>query len=654
MKLFQQGRWIWLADAEGKTPQVSADQYVEFVDSIAYRGKPLTLYLSCDSDYTLFVNDVYAASNQYGDFEHYKIYDTLDLMPLLVPGTNQLRILVHHWGISTSRYRPARAGLIYEIYEGESLISCSTSAVLSGQSAPYRCGQPVFVSGQLGLTFAYDATREGETVYAPSVTVDKACTFYPRPIPKHKVLERRPMQSITALSPAHYLIDLGKEAVGLPVLEVYSETEQTLTVAWGEHITDGGVRMKLGGRNFYYEYKTRCGQNHFTDYMLRLGCRYLEIFAPEPLTVLYAGILPTVYEADPVPYTMDDPIHQQIYDVCLHTLQLCMMEHYVDCPWREQALYAYDSRNQMLCGYYAFAGGNATYARANLRLIGMDRRDDGMLSICHPCGTDLVIPSYSLYYFLQMKEYAEHTGDLSLAEEMLPKLCSVADAFMKNAHNGLLNSFSGKNYWNFYDWSPYCEGTLGASQAATPDLCLNSLFVIALDCLESLTAALSCNFSYPGVAHTLRRRIQEEFFTDAGVFTLHRGRDEYTVLGNSLAILAGVPDRQTARVICDRLSDGSLTECSLAMKILQYDALLSVDTDRYRDFILADIRQNYTPMLDAGSTTVWETVAGEADFGGAGSLCHGWSAIPIVVYHRLGMIQAPNSRRADHFPIKSR
>ena len=42
-----------------------------------------------------------------------------------------------------------------------------------------------------------------------------------------------------------------------------------------------------------------------------------------------------------------------------------------------------------------------------------------------------------------------------------------------------------------------------------------------------------------------------------------------------------------------------------------------------------------TPMLEAGSTTVWETELGEQDFSGAGSLCHGWSAMPIYYYHTL-------------------
>jgi hypothetical protein len=42
-------------------------------------------------------------------------------------------------------------------------------------------------------------------------------------------------------------------------------------------------------------------------------------------------------------------------------------------------------------------------------------------------------------------------------------------------------------------------------------------------------------------------------------------------------------------------------------------------------------------MLSAGATTFWETELGEADFENAGSLCHGWSALPIYYFHRLNV-----------------
>ena len=40
-------------------------------------------------------------------------------------------------------------------------------------------------------------------------------------------------------------------------------------------------------------------------------------------------------------------------------------------------------------------------------------------------------------------------------------------------------------------------------------------------------------------------------------------------------------------------------------------------------------------MLEKGATSFWETINGDADFGNAGSLCHGWSAMPIYYLNRL-------------------
>ena len=90
-----------------------------------------------------------------------------------------------------------------------------------------------------------------------------------------------------------------------------------------------------------------------------------------------------------------------------------------------------------------------------------------------------------------------------------------------------------------------------------------------------------------------------------------------------------------SKQLCEKLVSGELIECSLSMKVLEYEALLNTDTETYRNFVLQEIRSNYKRMLDSGSNTVWETINGASDFDNAGSLCHGWSAVPIIYYHRL-------------------
>ena len=63
------------------------------------------------------------------------------------------------------------------------------------------------------------------------------------------------------------------------------------------------------------------------------------------------------------------------------------------------------------------------------------------------------------------------------------------------------------------------------------------------------------------------------------------------------------------------------------MRAFYYDSLLRVD-EKYKAYIIKDIKTRYKKMLDAGATTFWETELGWKDFDEAGSLCHGWSALP--------------------------
>ena len=111
--MWEQAKWIWIDSEQGM------DEYAEFYAEFIDKTGRAVCRLSCDGDYTLFINGEYVASNQYGDFEHYKIYDETDLSSHLKKGTNELKILVWHYGEESQRYLPAKAGLIFEIEDGE-------------------------------------------------------------------------------------------------------------------------------------------------------------------------------------------------------------------------------------------------------------------------------------------------------------------------------------------------------------------------------------------------------------------------------------------------------------------------------------------------------------------------------------------------------
>ena len=68
----------------------------------------------------------------------------------------------------------------------------------------------------------------------------------------------------------------------------------------------------------------------------------------------------------------------------------------------------------------------------------------------------------------------------------------------------------------------------------------------------------------------------------------------------------------------------------------KYEALLTRQED-YFDWVFADIARIWGRMLYAGATSFWETEDGADAFDQAGSLCHGWSAMPVYFYYAYGL-----------------
>lgn len=636
--MFEESKWLWIGKVSAK------DTHAEFIKDLFWERGKTVCYLSCEGDYTLFVNGVAVASNQYGDFNHYKVYDGVDITPYLRQGENRLAFSVWYWGEETNRSFVSPAGLIFEVKNSGETIAVSDSSTLCRLSKAYASGRKKLITGQLGYSYLYDANKEDdwkeggrEAFYAPMLMA-KECVFYPRP--NKKLLLKKPVQGkiIKKSEDAKgYLVDLGEEIVGLAFFKLGSKTSGNLvTVSYGEVLENGRVKRKIGSRDFSFEYVAKQGNNEFTHYMLRLACRYLEVESNESIDLEEMGLIPQIYPVAEKDVRFENELDQRIYDLCVNTLKLCMMERYVDCPWREQSTYVFDSRNQMLCGYYAFEKGNADFAKSNLKLMSKDRRADELLSICTPCSTDLTIPSFSLHYFTAVREYLEHTGDEETVKEIYPKLSRLLQAFTDRKQDGLIRRFEGVNHWNFYDWSNYLDGNLYQEDEPIPDLMLGTLYILAAQSMRVIAEKIGLGVSLEKPIEEVKEATRRAFFReDEGVFSVLEEKDEYTVLGNALAVLAGLATREESERICQKLLSGELSDCSLSMKPFKYDALLKTDEEKYAPVVLEEIRRDYKKMLDAGSTTAWETIEGASAFGNAGSLCHGWSAIPVYYFHKL-------------------
>ncbi|MBO5286232.1 MAG: family 78 glycoside hydrolase catalytic domain [Clostridia bacterium] len=650
MASFDNAKWIW------SSLNYSYDEYAEFVFDLEIKNlnDSLVINLACDSNYILSVNGKEIAFGQYPDYPDYKVYDSVNLSNLTV-GKNQIKITVWYYGVDSSTYLTDKAGLIFTVELGGDTILNSNENILSRKDITFENHRALWITTQLGYGFKKLGNVVNDLPFTNSVCIEKSKNLNPRPI------DKLVLSNLVSGEPykhnGTYIIDLKEETVGFIYLKVTAKDGDNIKIYYGEWLnSDVEIQKQMqGGGNFYVEYVCKDGVNEYDNKMRRIAGRYLQVYCPDTVKIDVMGIIPVDYPLVKLPVNFKNPLRNKIYDVAVKTLTSCMHEHYEDCPWREQALYNMDSRNEMLFTYLAFK--DYRFARASLKLMAKAPLKEGILPICFPAGTNLTIPSFSLIYAVQTCEYIENSGDTEFIKEVFPQIKSVMDTFIANFDPvmGLLKRLPYP-HWNFYEWSYGSDNAWEINRKnndgykPTYDLNLNCFFVFSLKYYKKLCslAGVEFNFDEDG----LKQKIVEHFYdTDAGLFKAQLdGEPFYTVLGNSLAILAGLGDKK----MCDKLindekfDDGGnrderdsafknkpkLVPVTLSMCLYFYDALLSVDKN-YKDFVLSDMERKFKKMLDEGATTFWETELGYKDFGMRGSLCHGWSALPIRYYHLL-------------------
>ncbi|MBR0188825.1 MAG: family 78 glycoside hydrolase catalytic domain [Clostridia bacterium] len=675
--------WIWLNNDNNK------DEHVDFLDFFdGEKDKEYFLDISVSGDYIAYLNGKRVGYGQYRDYEHYKVKDRLNLSEFIKSGENRLCIRTWHTGGNTFTNAIKKAGLWFSVScDGKPILSSSEST-LCRLSKDYISHREVAITPQLGYDYCYDAVSydgfltAGDSGFTKAVRSDlRTENVYPRPNKKlielpfvggkivqqgvfdwseGKTTAQKMMRAGLAFRPKNeiveekngmtvvhteencdgiYLIfDLGQEEVGNLTFDVETPKETVLHVGYGEHLDAGRVSTELSVRSFCVEYRAKAGRQFFSGEFRRFGLRYLTLFVcGKDISITKFGITPVRYPLKETEFSTGDYLRDKIYRTSVRTLELCIHEAYEDCPWREQAFYNMDSRNQMLCGYYAF--NEYEMPRASLELVSQGLRDDGLLSIVFPAGSDLPIPSFNLIVFTQFKEYLMYSKDEKFIIEKENFLDTLIKTFIdKSDERCLLPNFPSP-CWNFYEWQTTLSGNGHERGYEAP---LSAFFSFALGEYAELLSMLGKEDKAKGLKalqDKVNAAIRKTFFVEKdGLFkTFSAAEEPYSVLVNALSVLCGASDglnlARIEEILKGQNADG-IYDCTLSMSIFRYDALLKISEDN-AGYILSDIDENYYEMLASGATTFWETAKGAADFSGAGSLCHGWSALPILYYNKL-------------------
>lgn len=151
-----QAKWIW---HPGETAPRNFFWAARKAFTLPNAFTKVTLHITADSRYSLWVNGRYVGHGPVRAFTHRWRYDTYDISPYVCGGENVVAVLVHHFGHSTFQYLQARGGLLVQV-ECDGQVVAATDNTWKGMEHPAYERRMPRMACQQAWAEAFDARRD--------------------------------------------------------------------------------------------------------------------------------------------------------------------------------------------------------------------------------------------------------------------------------------------------------------------------------------------------------------------------------------------------------------------------------------------------------------------------------------------------------------
>lgn len=250
------------------------------------------------------------------------------------------------------------------------------------------------------------------------------------------------------------------DLTGMIGLELFCNFDAELYLTFDEILTDGKIDY------------TRLQCSNVVAYRLIGGKRY-SLLTFEPYTMQYLDVIVksgsvTVNEVtlrrmefnrDQIVCAVNENADEQIKKLCnaaVSTFCQNAVDIYSDCPSRERAGWLCDSFFTSRVEYL-LTGANRI-EKNFLSNFGMVKQFEslpsGMLPMCYPAdpqNAESFIPNWAMWFFIELSEYFERTGDREFVEAFREKAIGLLEYFRQFENkDGLLEKLDG---WIFVEWS---------------------------------------------------------------------------------------------------------------------------------------------------------------------------------------------------------
>ena len=449
--------------------------------------------------------------------------------------------------------------------------------------------------------------------------------------------------------------DLGEQSCGYYSFRLKAPAGTVLDIVQLEYISqDGDIQTPRESRNGM-RYIAKEGVNEMVSIKRRSG-RYIFLTLREmsgPVEIQNFHLIESTYPVDyQGSFACSDARLTQIWDISTRTLKLCMEDTYTDCPLYEQTHWVGDARNEALFGFGVF--GAEDLARRCINITAQSLEHYPFAGCQTPSCWDTLLPAWSFLWGISTWDYYWQTGDKEFVREYFPAVIQNlrgTAAFLNE--DGL---FSGP-FWNMFDWSGADQGHRTVTH--------NSMFMVgAIDAALKLSGAIGGTPDDKWLRTTRGRMVQainklwdeeKKSYPDS----IHNdGKVSPSICQHTsfLSLLYDIADEENFEAILNNVLNPPDNMVKIGSPFAVLYLYETLEKFGYQDVIIEQIYKNYLPMLEVGSTTVWESFPGGTTIPKfpTRSHCHAWSSAPSMFLPRVVLGIIPTSPAAATVDLSPR
>ncbi len=626
-------------------------------------GASLKVRASGDTRYALYLNGTLVLEGPCQGSAYQTYFESEDLTPYLTEGKNTLIAKVMYvtdgYFISTFRKSAPAFWLDGELVDREITTKLGTDAswTCAREDAcsleqgtdcyisipPYEHWSGDSVRTPIGVKQAYEPDFEHHCF--DECGINQTYVMTPRPLPAMETEPYRPMQAVRS-GAGFTEFDAINYTTAKLRLRFQAKAGSRVRVMYAEcyRLTDENGKRYKGVRDAYddptaflwgcYDTLVATGEEQVFEPFWYRSFRFARVECDDPdFKVAAFDYAFYHYPLDAAGvFTCSDPRYNKMWEISRNTVLCCMHEMYVDCPYYEQQQYDMDSALEML--FTLRMSADCRMPIKSITDFAHSQMPDGLLQANYPSVKMQIIPNFTLFWVLMLRDYLRYAGisaeNLQLLRTMIGTVGRALDGFESHMlPSGMLGQ---TQYWHFVDWVPGWSSGVPGGAPDEPITVSTLMYAAALKAAAELCEILGRT----GTASDYRSRAEAAiravythcYDQEVGLYRNRPSVREYSQHTTLWAILSGAVSGEEAGKLIDRTFESGVPVafCTFSMSHYMFRALEMAG--RYDTYARRQL-EGWEKMLDLHCTTWCENPDSPR------SECHGWSSAPIYEFSSM-------------------